>query len=299
MAYTITADIARMIEAGQKEVFVKNFMTMPPEWPAYTTRKTADKYTESYDAMGNLQAAAVKPEGGPINYGKITQAWQTKITNQTVANGFAHSFEAVRYDLYNVVNSAKAKELARTMREFEEATMIYWYDNATAVNLADGQPLASNSHPLANVSGVYNDTYATAGSITDPAVHEAMINMFHSFKNHQGGPMKSGATDGLTHFVNQMTVEKIYGSTNQAMEFSNTKNVLPKLRWHYTHYAAGTDPFMMWDRNYEHILAQWNMKTTMEHDKDMIWTKNMYFNSMAIYNSGCVPNVGIVYNDGA
>jgi len=298
MAYTITADIARMIEAGQKEVFTKNFMSMPPEWPGYSTRKTANKYTESYDSMGNLQEARVKPEGGPIDYGKITQAYQTKITNQTIANGFAHSFEAIRYDLYNVVNSAKAKELARTMREFEEETMIYWFDNATSVNLADGQPLASNSHPLANVAGVFNDTYATASDIADPSSHETMINMFYDFKNHQGGPMACNPTDAFTHYVNQLTIEKIYGSKNQAMEFSNTKNVLPMLRWHYSHYASSKTAWMMWDNKYDHILAQWNMKTVMEHDKDLIWTKNMYFNSMAIYNSGCLPNVGIVYNAG-
>lgn len=298
MAYNITTDISRMLEMGQKEIFTKNFNTYPKEWPRYTTFKKARKRSETYDSMGNLKAAEVKPEGGPINYGKVIQAYQTEITNQTIANGFSHTIEAIKYDLYGVINSIKAKELARTMVEFEEDVMIYWWDNATAVNLADGVPLASNSHPLVN-SALLNDTYATASAIEDPNNHETMMNMFYDFKNHAGGFMKCMPTDGFAHYKKQFAVEKIYRSMNQAMEFSNTKNVLPKIAWHYSTYASSTTQWGMWDRRYDHIIAQWFMKTAFENDKDKIWTKNMYFNAIAMYNSGAIPNVGIVINDGA
>jgi len=184
------------------------------------------------------------------------------------------------------------------MVEFEEDVMIYWWDNATAVNLADGVPLASNSHPLVN-SALLNDTYTTASAIEDPNNHETMMNMFYDFKNHAGGFMKCIPTDGMAHYKKQFAVEKIYNSLNQAMEFSNTKNVLPKITWHYTTYASSTTQWGMWDRRYDHILGQWFMRTDFENDKDKIWTKNMYFNAIAIYNSGCIPNVGFVINDGA
>jgi len=298
MAFNVTTDILRMLEMGQKEVFTMNFNAYPKEWPAYTAFKKASKRTETYDSMGNLKAAEVKPEGGPINYGKVIQAYQTEITNQTIANGFSHSMEAIKYDLYGVVNSIKAKELARTMVEFEEDVAVYWWDNAAAVNLADGVPLASNSHPLVN-SAALNDTYAAASTITDPDNHYTMMNMFYDFKNHAGGFMKCKPSDGFTHYKNQFTVEQLYNSVNQAKEFSNTKNVLPGLSWHYSTYASSTTQWGMWDRRYEHILMQWFMKNEFENDKDKIWTKNMYFNSIGMYNSGCLPNVGIIVNDGA
>lgn len=297
MAYNITTDISRMLEMGQKEIFTKNFNTYPKEWPSFTTFKKARKKTETYDSMGNLKAAEVKPEGSAINYGEVTQAYQTSITNQTVANGFAHTIEAIKYDLYGVINSIKAKELARTMVELEEDIMIYWWDNAATVNLADGVPLASNSHPLIN-SALTNDTYATASSIADPNNHYTMMNMFYDFRNHAGGFIKCMPTDGFTHYVNQFNVEQIYSSILQAKEFSNTKNVLPKISWHYSTYASSQTQWGMWDRRYDHIIAQWFMKTAFENDKDKIWTKNMYFNSLAMYNSGAIPNVGIVINDG-
>lgn len=298
MAYTITNDISRMLIAGQKEIFTKNFNSYPREWPYFTTYKKARKQTETYDSMGNLKAAEVKPEGGPINYGKIIQAYQTEITNQTIANGYAHTIEAIKYDLYGVINSAKAKELSRTMLEYEEETAIYWIDNIATTNLADGVPLASNSHPLVN-SALLNDTYATASTIADPNNHKTMINMFYDFKNHAGGWMKCKPTNGLTHYKNQFTVEEIYNSKNQAMEFSNTKNVLPGIKWGYSTYMSDQDAWGMWDRNYQHILMQFFMKTEFDNDKDKVWTKNMYFNSIAMYNAGAQPNVGIVWNDGA
>jgi hypothetical protein len=298
MAYTITTDISRMLLAGQKEIFTRNFNAYPIEYPWFTTPKKAVKQTETYDSMGNLKAAGRKVEGDAITYGKITQAYQTSITNYTWANGFEVTIEATKYDLYGVVNSAKAKELARTMRALEEENAVYWVDNAAAVNLADGVPLASDSKPLTDSSAT-NDTLATSSSIAVPDNHKTVINMFYAFKNHAGGPMIARPNKALTHYVNQMTVEEVYRSMNKANEFSNTKNILPKISWGYSTYMTSQTAWMMWDSSYEHILMQWFMKTAFDADTDKIYTKNMYFNAIAMYNSGCLPNIGIVYNAGA
>lgn len=298
MAYMITTDISRMCLAGQKEIFTRNFDSYPIEYPAFTTRKDSNKETETYDSMGNLKAATRKLEGDKITYGKVTQAYQTSITNYTWANGFEVTLEATKYDLYGVVNSVKAKELARTMRELEETNAIYYVDNALTVNLADGVPLASDSKPLID-SAALNDTLATASSIADPDNHRTMINQFYGFKNHAGGPMKSTPRKGLTHFVNQLTVEEVYRSVNKANEMSNTKNVLGGISWEYSTYISSQTAWMMWDPSFEHIVMQWFMGTQFDADTDKIYTKNMYFNAIAMYNTGCLPNIGIVYNAGA
>jgi hypothetical protein len=299
MAYTITSDISRMIVAGQKEIFTKNFDAYPTEYPQFTVDKTATKKVETYDSMGNLTAGGEKVEGDAITYGKIEQAYQTSVTNRTWANGYAHTMESIKYDLYGVINSAKAKELSRTMRELEEQRAIKRVDEALTTNLADGVPLASASHPLVNAPGQFNDTLATASSITDPDNHKTMINKFYEFKNHAGGKMKSKPTDGLTHWSNMITIEEIYGSDKKANELSNTKNALPKISWKYSTYISNQNAWMMWDNTYDHILFQWFMKTVFDQDEDKISTKNMYMNAVAIYETAAVPNSGIVYNAGA
>jgi hypothetical protein len=298
MAYMITSDISRMLEVGQRDIFMRNFESYPLEYPDYTTNKSSTKRTETYDSMGNLQAAAEKVEGADIQYGKVTQAYQTSITNKTWANGFEHTLEAIKYDLYGCVNSVKAKELARTMRELEEANCIRWIDNALTVTLADGAAFASASKPLVD-SPSLNSTLATASSIAVPANHKTVLNMFYAFLNHSGGHMKSKPTNALTHFVNQFTVEELYGSSLTAKEMSNTKNVLPGLRWAYSTYMSSQTAWMVWDNSFEHIIFQSFMGTTFGNDVDNINTKNVYQNAIAMYQTGCLPNIGIVYNAGA
>lgn len=291
MARTITSDISRMIVAGQKEIFLKNFESFPIEYTAFTTPKKATKKTETYDSMGNLAAATEKIEGSAIVYGKVEQAYQTSITNKTWANGFQHTMEAIKYDLYGIVKSAKAKELSRTMRELEETNAIVRFDNAFATNLADGVPLCTNSRPQFNTGGL-NDTLTT-GALSPTTINGA-VQMFSQFKNHQGGPMKSIPTDGMTHAFNMLTIEEIMKSMLRAHELSNTKTVTPNLNWHYSHYLTSTTAWFIWDKNFEHVLMQTFMKTQFGEDEDKINTKDMYFNAVAIYQTGTLPNVGIV-----
>ena len=299
MAYTMTSDISRLIVAGQKEIFTKNFEAFPLEYPNFTTEKTANKKAETYDSVGNLGAASEKVEGDAITYGKIQQAYQTTITNKTWANGYAVTLEAVKYDLYNVVNSAKAKELSRTMREAEETRAILRFDNGFATNLADGVPLFTNSRPCVDSVGTLNDTLATASSLTSPANHKTAINMFYNFKNHAGGNIKSTPNKGLTHVGNMLDIEEIYGSVNKANEISNTKNTLPKISWQYSSYLSDTNAWFLWDSSFEHVLIQWFLKTQFDSDEDKISTKNLYLNAIAIYETGVLPNIGIVGNAGA
>jgi len=294
-ARTASADISRMITVKQKEVFLKNFDPFPIEYPEFTTEKKATKKTETFDSMGNLSAAEVKPEGGSISYGKVEQAYQTEITVQTYAKGFQHTMEAIKFDLNGVMEAAKAKELARVARECEEARAIYWVDNAVAVNLADGVPLGSDSRPLFN-SGGTNDTLTT-GALAPTTINTA-VGMFSQFKNHQGGPMKCRVTDGLTNAINMLTVEEIMKSALRAYELSNTSNQLPKIAWHYSSYMSSTTAWMLWDKSFEHILMLWFEKTQFGQDEDKRDTLDLYYNYYAIYESGCLPNVGLVYSAG-
>lgn len=297
MPYEVTSDISRMLEVGQKEIFTKNFDNYPLEYPFYTVNKTSNKKTETYDSMSNLANGGEKVEGDAIKYSNVKQAYQTSVTNKTWANGFAHTIESIKYDLYGVVNSVKAKELARTMRVLEEKRAIRWIDGASTIALSDGQALASNSHPLIDSAEV-NDTYATAGSIEDPDNHKTMINMFWDFKNHQGDVFKCDPKKGLTHKSNMMTVEEVYKSAQKAQEMSNTKNTLLNISWGYTTYSSSKTFYMMWDSSFDHIIFQWFMKTEFGNDEDKISTKNIYYNAIAMYETAALPNVGIVFNDG-
>jgi len=301
MAVTLTSDISRMLEAGITDVFTKNFDAYPVEWTQFATKKNADKEVMKYDSMGNIGTAGIKAEGDEVTYRKIEQAYQTTVAMKTVTNGIRFSIEGKSYDLYKVTAEAQAKELARTMRDFEERRVIRWVDNATDAGyaLADGQPLASDTHPLKNAAGVFNDTLATASSLTDPENHKTMIKMFADFKNHAGGPMKAYPDKGLTHRYNMSDIEEIYQSEKKANEMSNTKNVLPSINWAYSTYMSDTNAWMMMDSRYEHLLFVEFRGVNSNAGEDKEKTLDFWYNVYQMYETSALPNVGIVFNAGS
>lgn len=95
MTITTRADIARAMYVGTREVFMRNLKRQPEEqWKSYATIKNSDKMEEKYDSVGNLKPAEIKPEGDKLTYGKIEQAYETIVRNETVANGFSVTMEA-------------------------------------------------------------------------------------------------------------------------------------------------------------------------------------------------------------
>lgn len=301
MAYTITSDISRSIAAKQKEYFYNSYETWPVEYPALCTEMTGVKETETFDTMGNLGAAYVKTEGDPLTYKSIAQAYQTSVKSQTVGNGFAFTVESMKFDLNGCLDTAKSKELIRTMRDYEEQTVITRYDNAFATDtLSNGVFKCSDSVPCKDAPGTLNDTLATASSLSDPDNHQAMLQMFTQFKNHQGKPMPSYATDGMTHALNQFAIQEVYAPGKKPAETSNTTNVLPGagITWHYSHYLSDTNAWFMWDKKFIHAILVWWMKTQFTDEIDFD-TKNLKLAAMAMFNSCMTTNVGFVGNVGA
>jgi hypothetical protein len=300
MATTLTNDISRALEVDITDFFMENFNTYPQEWSGFCELRKATKETMKYDSMGNIGAASIKTENDVITYRKIDQAYQTSVSMKTITNGIAFSLEAKTYDQYQVTVESQSKELARTMAEFKEYRVIRWLDNATTAGyaLADGQPMATNTRVCKN-SAATNDTYATASSLKTPENHKTMIKMFADFKNHAGGPMRTYPTDGVAHRYNMGDIEEVYRSENKAQEFSNTRNVLGNINWHYSTYMTDTNAWMMLDKNFPHIiLVQYGglEKNANEDTKD---TLAFYYNTVEMYDTGCIPNIGLIWNDGA
>ena len=296
MAITSYADISRMVVAGQKQVYDTYDKSIPREYPGYTAPKTATKWTETYDSMGNLQAGYEHFENTKLTYGKVAQAYQTSCETRIWANGFAHTEVAIAADLYGVINSVKASELAQTMIDLEEERAVYWLNYAFATEaLADSAYLCSDTHPCKDAAGTYNDTLTTGALSYDTL--KAAVKQFVLFKNHAGRPITSTPRRLITHAYNQTEVDEILGSANVPHEISNTKNVLPKLTPVYLHYLDSQTAWFLEDPRYEHVLFQtlagYGLKFENAENK-VDNPGDIYINARAYYNTCALPNVGIV-----
>ncbi len=296
MAILSQSDISRMVVLGNKEVYDTYDKSIPREYPGYTTPKTATKWVEYYDSMGNLAAGYEHFENTKLTYSKVAQAYQTSCTIRIWANGFAHTEVAIASDLFGVINSIKASELAQTMIDLEEERAVYWLNHAFATEtLADSVYLCSDTHPCKDASGTYNDTLTTGALSYDNL--KAAVRQFVLFKNHAGRPITSTPRRLITHAYNQTEVDEIVGSPNVPHEISNTKNVLPKLTPVYLHYLDSQTAYFLEDPRYEHILFQRLKGYGLQFENAENKVDNpgdIYINARAYYNCCALPNVGIV-----
>jgi phage major head subunit gpT-like protein len=286
------SDIARMMYVGQLEIFKDTLKkNKKEEWPQYATVMNSTKKEETYDTLGNLQAAQEKAEESPVNYGGIKQAYQTTVTNKTYANGFKVTMEASEDDQYKVIDTVKGSELARTMvtkKEKEEATI---WDGIFTNTGSDGVASASASHPLIN-SSLTNDNLASGAITPDNVI--AASNKFHNIMNHAGDLFDTDATAILAHKDQQATVQAVLASNLKAMELSNTKNTVPALKAIFSRYINKTYWHLL-DENIVSVILQKRKGLTTDYDYDKRDTFNFYFNAHERYRAAIIhPGFGHV-----
>lgn len=293
MAYTQLSQISRALVLGVTDWFTQNFDAYPVQYAQYAKTITSTLETEKYDSMANLAPAAEIVEGQNFNFGSIEQAYETQVKNKKFGGGIQFTVEAMAYDKYQLTIEAKGKELVHIIRDREEELGIKPYDEAFTVNLADGVPLCSNSHPLYNVPGAFNDTLIT-GAITPDNIKSA-TQQFATHKNHQGKPFRVFPDQLLTHEYNMITVEEVLNSRNKAYELSNTENKLPALRPAYSRYLTSTNSWFLRDTKIDHAILQFyqGYRNKMDWEEDFD-NKNLKGTVYFLGNAAGLPRPGIV-----
>lgn len=295
-------EIIRFLYAGVAEVWKENMKT--PEQTYYdkiTLKKTSRKMEETYDSVGNLTPAKEKLEGQPIEYGVFSQAHETTIKNKTWSNGFFVTYEAIEDDLYNVIDTAKATEIRRSLMQLKEQSCADMFNGAFTDVGADGKATYAADHPLVN-SGSVNDNLASGVLNFDNYV--AAVNKFNHIKNHAGGKFDTRPSMLVTHSDLQYKVRQLYESVNVPFETSDTgtKNTAPTLQAQFNPYltTGATTPWHLIENRINPFIYQEREGMKPDVDQDKKGTKNYYINAMERYNFGKIhPGFGAVGSLGA
>lgn len=305
MAITLTSNITTLVD-NLVDVVVQRSLSRPMEkyYPMICTEKTLSTPTGTYQQIGQLGPAAVKPEGDNMEIDKIEDAYTTEITVQTIAKAAGTSFESLQDDQYNVVNQVFGPVLIDKLVQFKERAIADLYNDSFSTTGADGVYEIDDDHPLVN-SALENDNLAT-GSLTVENL-KAAYNKFNFIYDQSGEYMNSRPTHLLTHPNKMFQIIELMESNLLAHELSNTKNSLMDLRIKpvfnpYIDYTAATDvaPWFLLDRNLPDSGAVLQRQTGYEIQK---WTneENMtYYASVAErYGTGMIaPGYGVVGSDG-
>lgn len=265
-----------MLAAGQAKIFKENLKPAKKEqWRSCSSVTQSKKAQETYDSVGNLKKAQKKDEEQPIQYGKLEQAYQTTVVNDTYANGYWFSMEVEEDDLYAVVDEGQQKELPRTMQSIREENIAEQWDNVFTDTGADGVAYASGSHPLKN-SGLLNDNLA-ANSPPTPDVLIAASNKFNHIYRHNGELFDTDATAILHHKDKMSLWQSILASNLKALEMTNTKNTVPQLRLIWNKYINSLYYHLI-DEDIESVIMQIRRGFKYNYTVDKQDTLNTYFN---------------------
>lgn len=145
----------------------------------FDTFSSRKNYEQDVGVSG-LGLLVVKPEGMPISYDTMQQAFTTTYRHTVFASGFTITQEIMDDDLYDVVAPKKAKQLAFATRQTKEINGAAIYNGAFAANpqfvAGDGRPLLDNAHP--NVAGgTWSNILATASDLSEAALEQASIDI--------------------------------------------------------------------------------------------------------------------------
>jgi hypothetical protein len=287
------ADIAKAMFIETKEVFKKNLKKYTKaEWKVFMTMKDSKKSQETYDTVGNLKPAENKPEGDPINYGKITDGYTTTVINKTWANGFKVSMEAKEDDKWGLVDMTKTSELARTMMSLRERNSADVWDNVLTDVGADGVAHASNSHPLLNTDAAVNDNLAL-GAFSF-ANYDTVVRMFNDWKNQYGEKFETKPDSVLLNIKNQTEAIALLSSNLKPFENTNTKNTIPQLTLKFASYISEI-LYHFIDSTIDSAIMQKRKGMSPEYDYDKRSTFNFYFNVHERYQTGMInPGFGFI-----
>ncbi len=303
---TFVADIQSMTEAGVDLVF--NRAAKKPRrtyYPNIVTEIPEVKRQGNYFTIGDLSAAAEKPEGDIINFDRIMENYKTVITSTTKSKGVAATLEALQYDLERVVEATFGNPLIRKMQVYKERECAGLYNDAFTSTGADGKAHAAADHPLQR-SPLVNDNLATGDLNPDNLI--IAKNKFNSIFDQSGEYFDTEPTHLLIHNNKLYTALMILESQLMAMELSNNKNVVQGVM----PIRVITNPYL--DYNHGTGKSPWFLLDKTMTDAGMIlqkkrglWLKTWWVNenmeyrgaALEMYGVGCIsPGYGWVGSQG-
>lgn len=184
---TITSNsFAKALWPGVNAWYGEEYNEWQTEWDKLFDKYTSQRKYEEDVGYSGFGLAAVKTEGGPIQYDSERQGFTSRYTHVTYGSGFVVTREMFEDDLYDVVGKKKAQALAFSMRQTKEVVAANVYNRAFSSSYlgGDGKELIAGDHP--NIAGgTFSNELGTAADISEAALEQACIDIAN-FTNDRG-----------------------------------------------------------------------------------------------------------------
>lgn len=196
---------------GAKAVFVDDYNELPSVYPDIFEVDTSGRAFEDDLVATGMPIAVRRKEGEPIAFDRPKFRGKVRYIHLGYGLGYEITEEAVDDDLYKVLNTEAAANLARSHREAEEVVAANVFNLAfTTVQAYDGVAVFSTSHPLVDGSVLPNRP-ATDVDISVAALKSA-TERFFNLKTDRSIRINMAPDRLLVNHNNWWTVQEILGT---------------------------------------------------------------------------------------
>lgn len=301
-----TAQYSEDLWPGIKKWFGAAYTDWSPMWEKMVTQYSSDKQFEKYQGQTEFGLAAVKDQGGNVQFRDPYQGFQKEIINVTYAIGSSITYEMMRYDQYNLFQRIP-EQIGKSVRRTEETVVANLLNNgfstaATPTLVADGLSLLNASHLLVATTGTtLNNTPSTASDLSQSALEQAYIDIGR-FVDDQNLPIVVNAQRLIVTPEQQHLARKILQTEYEVNSGNNTINPVSNSRM----------PLDLLINPYLTDLDGWFIKTDVDDglvfqevdavniDRDNEFdNKNLKFSAMRLFGVGGVNYLGYYGSPGA
>jgi hypothetical protein len=286
---------------GIQAIFGTNYDKLDKEYTRiFDVRRSTKAYEKVNEATG-LGIAAVKPEGGSVIYDAPGSGPTSIFTHVTYGLGYIITREAVEDNQYEEVATSRAANLPWSMlttKEIVHANVLNRATNGSYVG-GDGQPLASDSHPVS--SGGTFDNLLTAADFSEAALEDALTTIATA-KNSAGLPIALRAVRLIVGPGQIFNVTRILNSDGRSGTANNDLNafkflgVVPEVV--LNHYLDDTDAWILQTNAPNGLISYQRRALELEDDTDFD-TENRKHKATERYSAGWGDPRAIFYNAGA
>lgn len=244
MAVITTGNHPKALWPGVKAWFGASYNEIPLQHTEVFSVETSDKAYEEDVEMTGFGLAPVKSEGGSIAYDSHTQGPTTRYTNVVYGLGYIVTQEEIEDNQYEKVSKARARALARSMRQTKEIVGSNVFNRAFTAAFAggDGQELIANAHPTVN--GTQSNYLATPADLSEASLEDMFIQIMDA-TDTRGLRIRLMPRKLIVASNNAFEAERIVKSNlqndtaNNAINAIKSKGLLPEgvMVWQYL-----TDP---------------------------------------------------------
>jgi hypothetical protein len=240
MAVITTGNHPKALWPGVKAWFGASYNEIPLQHTEVFSVETSDKAYEEDVEMTGFGLAPVKSEGGSISYDSHTQGPTTRYTNVVYGLGYIVTEEEIEDNKYEKVSKARARALARSMRQTKEIVGSNVFNRAFTAAYAggDGQELIANAHPTVN--GTQSNYLATPADLSEASLEDMFI-MIMNATDTRGlrirlMPRKLIVPSNLAFEAERIVKSNLQNDTaNNAINAIKSKGLLPEgvMTWQY------------------------------------------------------------------